>query len=206
MPHGDREPGHRPLALLAEQYGMPASTLQRIAALIVLWGTFEGDLEKALWRFGGEDPSGKRPTTDKMQLSEKLARFRELAGGSEDTDWAEIVGLIYDVAANLKAYRDTIVHGRLLPASVGGGFVLNTAWYGEQRKRPGSVAHIDDRLVGIMLDGLHELMGVMAALAHGDRAPHIVARVLSRRDSLKKAKTNTGEIIHLTELMNSDTY
>jgi hypothetical protein len=206
MSHGDREPGHRLLAHLAEHYGMPASTLQRIAALIVLWGTFESDLEKALWRFSGEDPAGKTPTTDKMQLSQKLAQFRKLAGGSEDNPWKEIVDLIADVAKNLKTYRDAIVHGRLLPTSVGGGFALNAAWYGEKRKRPASVAHIDDRLVGIMLDALHELITVVRELAHGDDAPKIIGRVLSRRDSLKKAKSHSSEIIHLTALMNSETY
>ena len=76
-----REPGYRLLTALTDRYGMPPSTLQRIAALIVLWGTFEGELERTLWRLSGEDPTGKTPTTDKMQLSQKLRRLRELGGG-----------------------------------------------------------------------------------------------------------------------------
>lgn len=206
MPQERQEPGHRLLAVLADQYGMPPSTLQRIAALIVLWGSFEGDLEKALWRLGGEEPAGKTPTTDKMQLTQKLARLRELGGSSADKDWNDAIGLICDLAENLKAYRDAIVHGRLLPSSVGGGFVLNPSWYGERRKRPGMVAHIDDRLVGIMLDALHELWAVLAVLAHEENMQQIIARVISHRNNLKKAKSHSGEIIHLTELMNSETY
>lgn len=202
----DEEPGHGLLALLAGQYGMGGSTLQRIAALIVLWGTFESDLEKALWRFTGENPDGKTPTTDKMQLTEKIASFREAAGGAEDNSWKEVVDAICDLAENLKLYRDTIAHGRLLPARVGGGFVLNTEWYGERRKRPGKVAHIDDRLVALMLDAFHELMLVVGQLAHGDDAAKTITTVVSRLKLLQKAKGVSNEIIHLTELINSETY
>jgi hypothetical protein len=201
-----REPGHRLLTALTDQYGMPPSTLQRIAALIVLWGTFEGELEKALWRLSGEDPTGKTPTTDKMQLSQKLGRLRELGGSSADKDWNNTIRLTCDLAEDLKLYRDAIVHGQLLPSSVGGGFVLNPGWHGERRKRRGSVAHIDDRLVGMMLDAFYELTVVIRVIARGGSMQEIMAGVLSRRDNIKKAKSHSGEIIHLTELMNSDTY
>jgi hypothetical protein len=201
-----REPGHRLLTALTDRYGMPPSTLQRIAALIVLWGTFEGELERTLWRLSGEDPTGKTPTTDKMQLSQKLRRLRELAGSSAGKDWNDTIKLICELAGNLKLYRDAIVHGRLLPSSVGGGFVLNPGWHGERRKRRGTVAHIDDRLVGIMLDAFYELTAALQVIVHGDSMQEIIAGVLGRRDNIKTAKSHSGEIIHLTELMNSETY
>ncbi len=201
-----RAPGHRLLTVLTDRYGMPPSTLQRIAALIVLWGTFEGELERALWRLSGEDPTGKTPTTDKMQLSQKLDRLRELGGTSADKDWNVTIKLICDLAGNLKLYRDAIVHGQLLPSSVGGGFVLNPGWHGERRKRRGTVAHIDDHIVGIMLDAFYELTAVIQVIARDGSMQEMIAGVLSRRDNLKKAKSHSGEIIHPTELMNLETY
>jgi hypothetical protein len=200
------QPGHGLLTVLQQQYGMPPATLQRVGALIVMWATFECDLEKALWRLSGEEPSGKVPTTDNMQTSQRIARFRQLGGNFEGEEWRETITLVSDVAVNLAAYRNAIVHGRLLPARVGGGMVLNSTWYGELRKRPGMVAHIDETLVGIMLDALHELIIVMAQVAHGDGAPNANSHILARRQNLTRAKSGTSEVRYLTELMNSETY
>ena len=202
----DTKPGRGLLTMLKQQYGMPLATLQQVGALIVMWGTFECDLEKAVWRLSGEEPYGKVPTTDNMQISQRIARFRHLGDNLEGIEWRETVELLSDVAENLAAYRNAIVHGRLLPASVGGGMVLNATWYGELRKRPGMDAHIDEPLVGMMLDALHELIIVMAQVADGDSAPNTNSRILARRHNLRRAKSNTSEVRYLTALMNSETY
>ena len=200
------QPGHGLLTLLQQQYGIPPATLQRVGALVVMWATFECDLEKALWRLSGEVPSGKVPTTDKMQTSQRIARFRQLGENFEGQEWREMITLVSDVAENLAAYRNAIVHGRLLPASVGGGIVLNSTWYGELRKRPGMSAHIDETLVGIMLDALHELIIVIAQLAHSDSAHNTNSHILPRRQSLRTARVNTSEVRYLTEAVNSEKY
>ena len=62
-----------------------------------------------------------------MQTSQRIARFRQLGENFEGQEWREMITLVSDVAENLAAYRNAIVHGRLLPASVGGGIVLNSA-------------------------------------------------------------------------------
>jgi hypothetical protein len=206
MTNERREPESSLLALLEQRYGIAPATLQRIGALIAMWGTFEFDLEQALWRLSGETPHGEVPTTDTMPVSRRIERFRQLANELEGEAWHELVKLIGDVAENLAAYRNAIVHGRLLPASVGGGLVLNSRWYGELRKRPSMIAHVDENLVGIMLDGLHELLKAMAQIAHGDGAPNLNPRILAQRQKLRSARSGTGEVRYLTELMNSEKY
>jgi hypothetical protein len=204
--HEHEEPGHRLLTVLEQQYGITPATLQRIAALVVMWATFESDFEKVLWQLSGENPFGKIPTTDKMQITQRITRFRELSGTLDGQQWQEIIELICDVAADLAAYRNAVVHGHLLPAIVGGGLVLNARWYGERRARPGMIAHIDERLVGIMLDALHQLLIVMSEIARCGSSPNTNPRILARRQQLMRARSSTQEVRYLTALMNSEKY
>jgi hypothetical protein len=67
-------------------------------------------------------------------------------------------------------------------------------------------AHIDERLVGIMIDALHELLIVVTEATHGDDAPSTNSRILSRRQQLMRARSGSGEVRYLTESMNSETY
>jgi hypothetical protein len=171
-----------------------------------MWATFEAELEQVLWRLTGETPSGKIPTTDNMQISQRIAQFRLLCDKLECGQWREVVNLCRDVAENLAAYRNAIVHGTLLPARVGGGMALNPRWHGELRKRPPRMAHIDERLVGMMLDALHEILIVVREATHGDNPPNRNSRILGRRQQLMRARSQSGEVRYLTELMNSETY
>jgi hypothetical protein len=141
-----------------------------------------------------------------MQITQRIDRFRQLGGELEGEQWQQIVKLFSDVAENLAAYRNAIVHGRLLPKSVGGGMALNPRWHGEHRKRPPMIAHIDETLVGIMLDALHELLIVTTAAAYGDDAPNTNSRILGRRQTLVSALSRSGEVRYLTDLMNSEKY
>ncbi len=206
MSNEPRKPGIGLLTVLEQRCQMTPATLQRIGALIIMWATFESDLEKALWRLSGEMPSGKVPTTDKMQISQRIDRFRVLGGELEGRQWREIVKLFSDVANNLAAYRNAIVHGRLLPASIGGGMALNPRRHGEHRKRRSMLAHIDERLVGIMLDALHELLIVIGEAAYRDDTPNTNSRILARRQKLMSARSGSGEVRYLTDLINSETY
>jgi len=44
---------------LDSSYGLAGATLERIGAFVVMWATFETDLERALWRLTGEAPNGQ---------------------------------------------------------------------------------------------------------------------------------------------------
>ncbi len=205
-PKTDEELGSGLLDILETRYGVARTTLEKIGAFVVMWATFESDLEQALWRLTGEVPHDKVPTTDTVPVSRLIAQLREVGLRLEGEDWRSIVNLLCDTAKNLAEYRNALAHGRLLPASVGGGLVLNAAWHGEQRKRPLVTAHIDDRLVGIMLDALHELLIAIRAVASDQTAPNIDPRVLGRRQMLQRAHRGTGEVRYLTEAVNSEKY
>ncbi len=146
------------------------------------------------------------PTTDAKPVSVLIERFREVGLKLDGEDWRDAVNQLCDTAKILADYRNAIAHGKLLPATVGGGLVLNSAWHGELRKRTPVIAHVDERLVGIMLDALHELLIVMSAVASGQTAPNIDPRVLGRRQMLQRAQNGAGEVRYLTEAMNSEKY
>jgi hypothetical protein len=200
------QPGSGLLKILDTNYGLIGPTLERIGAFVVMWATFELDLERALWRLTGEEPDGKVPTTDAVPVSRLIARFRETGVKLEGEDWQSLVNLLCDTAGYLAEYRNAIAHGRLLPARVGGGLLLNAAWHGERRKRSPVTAHIDERLVGIMLDALYELLIVMQVVASGDTAPNLDRRILGRKQMLQRARSGAGEVRHLTEAVNSEKY
>lgn len=206
MATSNEEPGSDLLRILDANYGLAGATLERIGAFVVMWATFESDLERALWRLTGEAPDGKVPTTDAMPVSRLIARFREAGLKLEGEDWRSVVNLLCDTAAYLAEYRNAIAHGRLLPASVGGGLLLNAAWHGEKRKRPPVTAHIDEMLVGIMLDALHELLIAMRTIASGKTAPNSDRCILGLRQMLQRARSGAGEVRYLTEAMNSEKY
>lgn len=206
MPKIYEEPGSGLLRILDSNYGLAGATLERIGAFVIMWATFENDIERALWRLTGETPDGKVPTTDAVPVSRLITRFRETGLSLEGEDWRSVVNLMCDTATYLAEYRNAIAHGRLLPASVGGGLLLNAAWHGEKRKRPPVTAHIDESLVGIMLDALHELLIAMRAVASGETAPNSDRRILSRRQMLQRARSGAGDIRYLTEAVNSEKY
>ena len=199
-------PGSGLLAILENSYGLARTTLEKIGAFIVMWACFENYLERALWRLTGENPGGKIPTTDAVPVSKLIARFREVGGGLDGKEWQNVVTLLCDTADYLAQYRNALAHGQLLPASVGGGAILNSQWYGEQRKRAPVIAHIDENLVGLMLDALHELLIPMQAVAFGDAAPNSDPKIIGRQDELRRARSKAQEVRHLTEAMNSEKY
>lgn len=206
MPKTDQKFGSDLLEILETKYGIARTTLEKIGAFSVMWATFENNLEQALWRLTDEAPHGKIPTTDTVPVSRLIVQFREVGLRLEGEDWRRIVNLLCDTAKNLAEYRNAIVHGRLLPAIMGGGIVLNAAWYGEQRKRASVVAHIDENLVGIMLGALHELLIIMRAVASGQTAPNTDPLVLGRRQMLQSVNSGAGEVRYLTEAVNSEKY
>lgn len=202
----DKELGSGLLEILDRTYGLESATLEKIGAFVLMWASFEGNLERALWRLTGETPDGNVPTTDGLPISKLVALFREAGLKREGEEWRGIVNLLCDTAGYLAEYRNAIAHGRLLPASLGGGLILNAAWHGEQRKRPPRAAQIDERLVGIMLDALHELFIAAQAIASCQATPNSDPRILRRRETLQRAHSGAGEVRYLTEAVNSEKY
>lgn len=199
-------PGSSLIGILDKIFGLSGPTLERIGAFIVMWATFENDLERALWRLTNEVPEGAIPSTDTKPVSFLIKQFRETGLELEGEEWHGVVNLLCDIACYLAEYRNAIAHGQLLPACIGGGSVLNAMWHGEKRTRPPITAHIGERLVGIMLDALHELLIVIRAVISGETAPNLDSRVLGWKQMLQRARNDAAEIRYLTEAVNSEKY
>lgn len=70
-------PGSSLVGILDKAFELSGPTLERIGAFVVMWATFENDLERALWRLTGEAPAGAIPSTDAKPVSFLIRRFRE---------------------------------------------------------------------------------------------------------------------------------
>lgn len=202
----DQQLGVGLLSILTGRYGMSQATLERIGGFVVMWATFEHILESAMWRVTGETPGGKVPSTDALPVSKLIARFREACLNLQGEDWHDVVKSLCETAQYLAEYRNALAHGRALPASVGGGLILNPGWNGERRKRRSMTAHIDERLVGLMLDALHELLIGTQLIAQGENPPNSDPRIIERRQTISRARNIACEVRYLTEAVNSEKY
>ena len=199
-----KQPGSVLIGMLVKNYGLAPETLQSIGALFVMCAAFEIDLEMAIWRLSGETPFGKIPSTDKMPAANRIIAFRKHGLTHPGKEWTEIINGLADTADYVTQYRNAIGHGRLLPAQVGGGTILNWARHGELRKRDPVIAHLDERLVGLMLEALHELLIDVDLIAKGDGEPHLNPRLLARLASIRRARSAAAEVRHLAEYMHHE--
>jgi hypothetical protein len=183
-------------------WGFPPEVAQRLGALTVLWGVFEGHLEKALWSLRGEDVAGKRPWTDTQTIGvwiNELGRPRPQLS----TEAAELLHAASLAAADLMEYRHSIAHGWMLPSSTMPTFIRNPRWNMEQRKRPTHDAHVDENLLDMALDCAWTLCRVAAAVPSHAENPDELSNI---RDDVRRARSLANELRHLTAMVNSEKY
>ncbi len=150
-PTGNLEPSAL-MALYEENFGLTASILQRIGAFAVAWGMFENQLELATLVLLGERLEvGQRPSTDSLQASDLISRFRK-AGASFGPVFTEACDELASAATDLLIFRNTIMHGMVISPPAGGPkFANNPAWFGEKRKRPFAEAQASERLLDLAI-------------------------------------------------------
>ena len=140
------------MALYESHFGLTAPILQRIGAFAVAWGVFETQLELATLVLLGERVEvGHRPSTDSIQASDLISRFRR-AGAALGPEFAKACDELASAAADVLIFRNTIMHGMAIPPPAGGPkFAKNTAWFGEKRKRPFAEAQVSERLLDLAI-------------------------------------------------------
>lgn len=196
-------PGEKFLQFL-DSYGWPQSLRERVGAIVLGSAMFENRLEQAIWRMSGESVAGARPSTDGMQAQARIDTFRALANSVSSSEWTRFVEVFCEAASNVATIRNTICHGFVLPN--GHGIINNPRWHGEQRRRQAHDLHANDDTLGFVSDALLELNAAVYEIAVGSANPWENESLLRRRQALQSAASLTGEVRHLTELMNHEKY
>lgn len=184
-------------------WGFPSDVQQRIGALAVLWGVFETSLESALWALKGENVKGVRPSTDKTSIGEWIDDWPQAAAFLSASS-REVVSLASEAAKNLMDYRHAIMHGWMIPSPTMPSFIRNPSWNGEIRKRPSHDAHVDSNLLDLAIDCAWTLCQVVNETRDATKDAGATTRLEALRSSVVSARSSSGELRHLTELMNHE--
>ena len=205
----ERNTPHNLIALTAmtrlSEMGVDLVLQQRIGAFVVCWGLYEAHLEGALWALTGEEVKGNRPSTDKMPVSEW---FEVLGKGSEHLSAAanEVLALAAEAADNLLGYRNSLVHGVLIPFPGAVSFLRNPRWNGEERKRESGDAHVDENLLDMAIEASWILFRLVVCMRPGPQDPDVCKQIEGMGKDIRRAKSFANELRHLTALMNHEKY
>jgi hypothetical protein len=186
-------------------WGFPDDVLQRVGALVLVWGQFESNLETAVWALRGDDIAGMRPWTDKTSVSDWIKELGK-PWSQFSTPAQQILQMASLAALDLMDYRHAVVHGTMLPSSTMPTFIRNPGWHGEVRKRPSHDVHVDRNLLDMAIDSAWTLCQVVIAARAACADPAKIAGVVALKANVSRARSLASELRHLTALMNDDRY
>ena len=204
-----RQPRHTANALRVrgqlDRWGLSPLILEGIGAFAVAWGLFESTLECAVWALQHEQVNGVHPSTDRSQVGEWI---KVLGLGRSDLSIAanEVLAIGSQGAADLAHYRNSLMHGSLVPLGGAAFFIRNPSWHGEVRKRPVGDAHIDENLLDMAIDAawiLFRLAQVVSKLPLEQPDPEPTEAL---DPEVRRAGSSASELRHLAALMNHEKY
>lgn len=184
-------------------WGITPEIQRRLGAFGVVWGMFETNLERAVLSLQGETIGpGVRPSTDGTPIAEWI---KILAQPSTRIPRSEHGLLEYasEAATDLMEYRHAVVHGWLMPSSLGLSFIRNPRWKGELRKRPSNEAYVSERLLDMAIDASWVLCQLVFTLRIACEQP-ARADLRSLVPDVARARSQALELRHLADLMNHE--
>lgn len=194
--------------LMGQTVGLTAPLQHRIGVVVVLSSMIEHRVERLLLTLRGEDIKGRRPSTDCMQITDLLREITSEAKGLPG-DCAAVIDELCVVLGEFFGYRNAIVHGFPLPSGGGAATITSNAnWHGETRKRPVNQAHVDARLLEMMINGAVNLYDVAAICATyaADQNTITTALLIDHGQRIKRARSSISEVVHIAALMNCEKY
>jgi len=193
---------------LEQEYGLNQVCQQKLGAFMTLTGMFERLIEVASWAILEEGVEGKRPTTDRIGVSEIVGRIKKRERGRVGA-LGDAIDLTCECADDLLAYRNAIAHGWLFPSTEDAPyFMSNVSFHGELRGRRFQDAHISESLLDLAIDAAFVLVtsarGIFLACSgpdafREDQMAHAI-------DRLTRARSGASELRNLRALMEFEKY
>ncbi|MFA6093897.1 MAG: hypothetical protein WCU88_10100 [Elusimicrobiota bacterium] len=178
--------------------GFPPEVVQRIGALALIWGMFETNLESTLYDLREDKLSS---------VSTRISDLIDVMGSSENKlpPAAQKVFANTGLAAkDLMEYRHAIIHGWLIPAPIGPLFIRNPSWSGKPHKRTSNDAHIDENLLDMAIDSAWIMYQVVIIARKVSSDPNAAQALEAMTSDVTRARSQAGELRHLTALMNHE--
>jgi hypothetical protein len=188
--------------------GLQPKHLMLIGGFVAAYGLFETTLERALWTLSEQPNEGVRPFTEKMSAE---AQFEMLgAGNAKLSEKANLVlGVGAKAARDLSEYRNSLVHGYLLPSGPGSApsFMKNPHWYGASgRKKAVGDAFLHDPIQDLVLIAAWNLFGLVGKVEKVFSDPDAQLSIEDMKDDVGRARSFASEARHLRSLMNNEKY
>jgi hypothetical protein len=178
--------------------GFSLEIQQRIGALALIWGLFETNLESTLYDLRVDKLAGVN-----TRISELIELMASCENGLSPT--AQKIFADTGIAAkDLMEYRHAIIHGYLIPAPIGPLLIRNPSWLGKPHKRPRNDAHVDENLLDMAIDSAWTIYQVTITVRNVSSDPKVAQALEALKPDVSRAKSQAGELRHLTALMNHE--
>ncbi|EKS9840643.1 hypothetical protein QDD82_001433 [Burkholderia cepacia] len=193
---------------LEQEYGLSRACQQKLGAFMTYMGMFERLIEVAAWAILEEGVTGKRPSTDKIGISDIIGRIKKRARG-RDGALGDAINLTCECADDLLAYRNAIAHGWLFPSTQDAPyFMSNVSFHGEHRARAFQDAHISENLLDLAIDAAVVLVTSARGIFLSCSGPNAFCedQMAHAIDRLTRARSEANELRNLRALMGADKY
>ena len=179
--------------------------LMKIGAFVVQYGLFETTLERAVWTLTETDVQGVRPFTEKLNAESMFNAFG--AGNAKLSEKCNSVLQAASLTAiDLSNYRNSLMHGYLMPFETNPCFLRNPSWNGEVRnKKPGD-AYVGEPLLDLAIISACTLYrtAIHASAVFDDAESEKEIEALE--SDVREAGSFANELRYLRSLMNEEKY
>lgn len=179
--------------------------LMKIGAFVVQYGLFETALERAVWTLTETDVRGIRPFTEKLKVEDVLNTFG--AGNAKLSEKCNAVLQDASLAAlDLSNYRNSLMHGYLIPSETSPCFLRNPGWNGEVRNKKSGDAYVGEPLLDLAIISactLHEIAGHAAEVFSDSKNGK---RIEALESNVIEARSCASELRYLRSLMNEEKF
>jgi hypothetical protein len=175
-----------------QRLGLSPSVGQKIAAIVTFSGSIEHYLERALWKLKKIDPQGIRPDTDSKMISDLIAMLESFAATLALGDERLLLEGWCAAARSGFVVRHNVVHG--LPVRLGDklGYMRNSRWHGEIRKREFGDFWAEEGTLDLVREAMAVLLRIIHQLAGNDVLLEDIASPLALK-ALVMARSVLGE-------------
>ena len=183
--------------LIEQRLGLSLPIGQKIAAIITFSGGIEHHLERALWMLNKTDPAGIRPDTDGKMVSDLIAMLEQFAAGLAPGNEQLLLERWCVTARSGFIISNNIVHG--FPVRLGEklGYMRNTRWHGEIRKREFGDLWAEECTLDLIRQAMAVLLRIVHQLAGDDVLLMNIASPLALK-ALAMARSVLGEFASQT--------
>ncbi|MHC2395027.1 hypothetical protein ACVMFA_007402 [Bradyrhizobium liaoningense] len=159
---------------------------------ITFAGAIEHHLERALWKVRSIDPKGIKPDTDAKMISDLIAMLEKFATGLTIGDERKLLEGWCAAARSGFVIRHNIAHG--VPVNLGEalGYLRNTRWHGEIRKRGFGDFWAEENTLDLVREAMAVLLRIVVQLSKEDVSLKEIASPLALK-ALGTARSVLGE-------------